>query len=374
MLEKALASLLNNLLAEFIEPGNLSQENIQVGVWSGYVVLEQLVIKKSILDLTDTPLSLTHGVIGRFELHIPWNNLGREPVVVVLDQILLLIEPKYEWDDVKSRSAREQAAKQARLATSALFASSRARVGGHGAGSSALTDSAYGGYADIMRNYLMDTILRKLVDNFEVHLKSIHIRYEDAVSCSTDFCAGVSIESIDITTRKEQEVVDGIAADTARGFDGAPSAAPFENSPGKEVFKKDILVTNFAVYWNPIIKGSMNPSTSMLLGKSAPDIQRLMLRTLVRGNQDNVDRSRHHFLLEPHDIRVHLDVAFHKATLVTQVSTKIYVDRMAICLEDRVLREMITLSANMSSFMNLSQFSIYRPKCSVAENRMAWWK
>jgi hypothetical protein len=42
--------------------------------------------------------------------------------------------------------------------------------------------------------------------------------------------------------------------------------------------------------------------------------------------------------------------------------------------EDRMFREMIALSANMNSFMQLEQFSMYRPKSTVAEDPRAWWR
>jgi hypothetical protein len=43
MFEKTFAFFLENFLSEFIEEGSWNQKNIQVGVWSGYIVLENLV-------------------------------------------------------------------------------------------------------------------------------------------------------------------------------------------------------------------------------------------------------------------------------------------------------------------------------------------
>ena len=51
--------------------------------------------------LKDTPISLNYGYIGRFEIRIPWSNLGVDPVMIIIDKINLLIEPKYEWDPGK---------------------------------------------------------------------------------------------------------------------------------------------------------------------------------------------------------------------------------------------------------------------------------
>ena len=299
MFEKVFSSLLNSILAEFIEPGNLSQENLQIGVWNGFVVLEQLVLKKNLFDRLKIPLSLNFGAIGRLEVHIPWNNLGNEPVVIIIDQIFMLMEPKYEWDDVKSRHSREQAAKQAKLAATALFSSRKAPG-----------ESTYAGYGDYVRNFFMDTILRKLVDNFEVHITGIHARYEDYISCPTDFCFGITIDAIHVTTRPSDD------EEQASKMETQSLVAPKIKS---EIFRKLIRIEHFAVYWNPIVADSMDPCTSMLLNRPDADIQKLMLRTLVHRAQDYADRPRHHFIFEPHDIVVESDVTFYKATMTTEV-------------------------------------------------------
>lgn len=41
--------------------------------------------------------------------------------------------------------------------------------------------------------------------------------------------------------------------------------------------------------------------------------------------------------------------------------------------EDRMAQEIIALSNNMKSFLQLEKYSIYRPKCTVAEDAKAWW-
>lgn len=55
-------------------------------------------LKRKIVDSLELPVNLVHGMIGRLELKIPWANLGSEPVVVILDRVHIVVEPKYEWD------------------------------------------------------------------------------------------------------------------------------------------------------------------------------------------------------------------------------------------------------------------------------------
>lgn len=64
MFEQGLAFLLKRVLGEYVEEGNQFQDKIQLGVFSGLVVLENLTLKKNILDLIDVPLALRFGFIG----------------------------------------------------------------------------------------------------------------------------------------------------------------------------------------------------------------------------------------------------------------------------------------------------------------------
>jgi len=127
MFEGLVSWFIGSVLGEFVEEGYFSKENVSIGVWSGYVVLENLVLKKTLFDLIKIPIGLCHGVIGKFELRIPWSNLGVDPVIIVVDKVSLVMEPKFEWDP-GARHTREQAMKQAKLAAVEVFATNKTAV------------------------------------------------------------------------------------------------------------------------------------------------------------------------------------------------------------------------------------------------------
>lgn len=54
---------------------------------TGDLVLEDMHIKKSLVDTLELPVALRHGTIGRLEIRIPWKKLGKDPVVVVIDRV-----------------------------------------------------------------------------------------------------------------------------------------------------------------------------------------------------------------------------------------------------------------------------------------------
>lgn len=70
----------------------------------GYLVLEDMHIKKSLLDTLELPLALRHGVIGRLEIQIPWKHLGKDPIVVAVDRVRIT-RPSLNapWTDVCKR-------------------------------------------------------------------------------------------------------------------------------------------------------------------------------------------------------------------------------------------------------------------------------
>ena len=56
-------------------------------ILEGYLVLEDMHIKKRFLDTLELPLSLKHGIIGRLEMRIPWSSLHKDPIIVDVDQV-----------------------------------------------------------------------------------------------------------------------------------------------------------------------------------------------------------------------------------------------------------------------------------------------
>lgn len=67
-------------------PRDVSHNHLLITA-TGYLVLEDMHIKRSVLDTLELPMTLGHGIIGRLEITIPWTNLGKDPIVVVIDRV-----------------------------------------------------------------------------------------------------------------------------------------------------------------------------------------------------------------------------------------------------------------------------------------------
>jgi vacuolar protein sorting-associated protein 13A/C len=352
MFEQTLAYILKQFLGEFVEDSSKLQEKIHIGIWAGFVVLENLVLKKEILSVLNTPIALSHGVIGRFELRIPWKNLGSEPVVVIIDGLHILLEPKYEWDP-SARDDHEQAIKQAKLAAVELFTSKM------------MPGNPLQGYRDFATKFFMDSILTKLVDNIQVTVTDVHIRYEDHVSCPSNFCVGVSFESLEAQSREKF-----LSGDNSSEHEESKASV----DGGGTSFHKFVQLNQLSVYWNPITHSGIDACTSTFTGRGSLEIETLMSRTVAKRNHRFMDRPHHHYILLPVDIGCDLAVVIDAAAKEFKGTVQLNIAEIAINFEDNQFREMVSLATNMTNFAKLEEFSSYRPKETVDVNPRAWWR
>lgn len=84
MLEDLAASVLQRLLGRYVQ--GLEGRNLRVAMWSGRVVLENLMLRPEALSGL-FPLHVKEGYIGRIEMVVPWHKLKSLPVTIELHQV-----------------------------------------------------------------------------------------------------------------------------------------------------------------------------------------------------------------------------------------------------------------------------------------------
>lgn len=97
MFEALAERLLNSILGEYIE--NFSAENLKIGIWSGEVVLKNVVLKKSIIKKLNLPFKINYSRLGCLKMNIPWKSLTSSKIEVLLEgfEIVLAEVPVGEW-------------------------------------------------------------------------------------------------------------------------------------------------------------------------------------------------------------------------------------------------------------------------------------
>ncbi|ESO12638.1 hypothetical protein HELRODRAFT_187936 [Helobdella robusta] len=190
MLEGLIAWVLNTYLGEYVE--NLNTDQLSVGIFQGNVELENLPLKKSALKNLGFPFVVKSGLIGRIKLQIPVRRLKSEQWVVTIEDLFLIAGP--DTNDVYNSEAEEKLFAEKKKILLAEFDENfklqkdyiQQSASSSSSSSSWLSWWSYG-----------TSFITNIIDNFQLQVKNVHIRYEDDVSIPYHtFACGVTINSI----------------------------------------------------------------------------------------------------------------------------------------------------------------------------------
>lgn len=199
MLESVVARLLNQLLGKYVV--DLDTENLNVGIFSGHVQLTDLQLKSEALVSKlfkayyvtyfetsknekfqyelNLPIKVKIGTIGKIWLKIPWNYLWNEPVVINIEDIHIIAEPIVTFEKYDPEKDKRLLRALKRKILSELD-----------------TEKEYIGGP----NYFSEHLLTNIVNNLQLNVTNVHIRYEDSVSADYPLACGLCIGSITAET------------------------------------------------------------------------------------------------------------------------------------------------------------------------------
>jgi vacuolar protein sorting-associated protein 13A/C len=223
MAKSLLLNVLVDVLGNYVE--GLSRENLKVAVWSGTIDLSNLKLKGTALDNLNLPIKVERGYLKKLHLKIPWASLESKPVVVELDGVYLQAGPL----DMANLGPEE--------AQHMIAASNNKKL-----------DEAESSIMNIVQKKedLQDTakkatyvqqLTAKIIDNLEVSITNLHVRYEDTTSIpGSIFSCGFTIESLSLTTTDETWSSRFVSRDLSKRKETA--------------IHKLGTMENFGVYWN----------------------------------------------------------------------------------------------------------------------------
>jgi vacuolar protein sorting-associated protein 13A/C len=120
MLEGLVSNLLNRFLGMYVQ--NFDPKQLNVGIWSGDVVLRDLELRREALDQLHLPLNVVSGHLGSLTLSIPWSNLRGKPLKINIEDVFLLAAPKEDADyDADEEERRAHAVKMEKLDSAELL-------------------------------------------------------------------------------------------------------------------------------------------------------------------------------------------------------------------------------------------------------------
>lgn len=113
--ESIVAELLNKVLGEYIQ--NLDHTQLKLSLWGGDVVLTDLLIKETALDVLNLPIRLEYGRLGKLILKIPFKDMWNGQIDAIVEELYLLIVPSNQIAyDAEKEEKIQLEAKRAALA------------------------------------------------------------------------------------------------------------------------------------------------------------------------------------------------------------------------------------------------------------------
>ena len=182
MLEGLVANLLNRFLGMYVK--NFDPKQLNVGIWSGDVTLRNLELRREALDQLHLPLNVVEGHLGQLTMSIPWSNLRGKPVKVNIEDVFLLSAPKEESDyNAEEEEQRTHAVKIEKLESAELLKERNTE--------------GMSQEEQLKNQSFTQSMTTAIVDNLQVSIKNVHIRYEDSIaSPGHPFAVGLTLKEM----------------------------------------------------------------------------------------------------------------------------------------------------------------------------------
>ncbi|CAK1582383.1 unnamed protein product, partial [Parnassius mnemosyne] len=336
MLEGLVAWVLNNYLGKYVE--NLNTDQLSVALLSGKVELENLPLKKDALRHLGLPVEIKAGFIGKVQLQVPVRQIRSAPWLIAIEKLYLVAAPVNldEWDSaVEANIAHER--KVALL--DALEAQWRAEFEASDAGYYAASYSSWLNYGT--------GFLANIVENLQLKLNDVHIRYEDAITCAPQsFACGLTVESL---------TAESCDANWVRGFTLLPE-------PDGCSFKL-LELQQLAVYWDP-----MPVPAAMVANCTLAELTERMRATWL---------AQHRYLVAPASARARVRRERCEQPLRSRTRPRLAchltLDCVLLNLTSRQYSEVVGCALGLERIARLRALRVWRPSVPVRGQARAWW-
>ena len=335
MLEGLVATLLNRFLGMYVK--NFDPKQLQVGIWSGEVVLKNLELRREALDQLKLPVNVVEGHLGQLTLAIPLSNLRGKPVKVNIEDVFLLAAPmedaKYNEEEEKKRTHR---VKMEKLENAELLKERNTE------GMSAEEQKK--------NQSFMDSLITAIVDNIQISVKKIHIRYEDSISDpGHPFALGVTLKEFSAVSTDENwrpTFIQG-SSDTAH---------------------KLATLGSLAVYWNTDadLFGTGK-------GSAGAEAQELDHHELIEKFKEAVEKGENsQYMLKPVSGRAGIEIDKTGKLEKPKMKARLLFNELGFVLDEDQYRDALMLVDLFHYFLRHQEYKKFQPKASPKEDPRAW--
>lgn len=341
MLEGLVAGLLNRFLGMYVK--NFDPTQLKVGIWSGDVKLRNLELRREALDQLKLPINVIEGHLGELTLVIPWSNLRGAPVKIFIEDVFLLASPKEEAEyNEEEETRRKQRIKMEKLDSAELL-KERSQEG--------LSQEE-----QKRTQSFTESLVTKIVDNLQITVKNIHVRYEDAISApGHPFALGITLEEFSAVS------TDG---------DWTPT---FIQDSAKTTHKLATL-ESLAIYWNTDTK-LLGPAreTSTPDTELTPHDEMLEQFKSMIVRSDNDQSDKHQFILRPVSGQSKIELDKTGSSDVPKFKANLLFDEIGVVLDDQQYRDALMMVDLFHYFIRHQEYKKYQPKgVRPKEDPRAW--
>ena len=337
MLESLVAGLLNRILGMYVR--NFDPKQLNVGIWSGDVKLRDLELKKEALDQLHLPLNVVEGHITSLTLKIPWSNLRGQPVQIHVEDIFVLAASKEDEDyNADEEEKRAHAVKMEKLDSVELLKERNTE------GMSEAEQKKQQSFTEALTN--------TIIDNVQIQVKNVHVRYEDAVSDpGHPFAAGLTLKELSAVSTDE-------------------NWRPTWIQSASDKTHKLATLGSMAIYWDT--------DTELLgqgKGQKDEDVDRKAIlekfrELIVKGDSPEV--KEHQYILKPVSGRAGLEMDKTGKTNAAKMKARLLFNELGFVLDEEQYRDALMLVDLFHYFIRHQEFRKLRPDKAPKENPKAW--
>lgn len=336
MLEGLVAGLLNRFLGMYVKDFDAKQLN--VGIWSGDVKLRDLQLRREALDQLHLPVNVVEGHLGQLTMSIPWANLRGKPVKVNIENVFLLAAPKEDANyDEEEEARRAHAVKMEKLENAELLKQRNAE---------GLSQE------EQQKNQsFVESLSTAIVDNLQVSVKNIHIRYEDSIATpGHPFALGVTLQEF-----------SAVSTDN----DWKPSY--IQSTSGTT--NKLAVLGALAFYWNTDTN-LFGTGTGQQQGAEEQGIDRKeMIENFMKavgGEHSN------QYMLKPVSGRAAIEIDKTGKLDKPKVKARLLFHELGFVLDDHQYRDALMMVDLFHYFIRHQEYKKLQPKMTPKEDPKAW--
>ncbi|KAI9340870.1 hypothetical protein BDR26DRAFT_820276 [Obelidium mucronatum] len=314
MFESVVSLLLNKFLGDYVL--DLENNQLNIGIWSGDVVLHNLRLKREALDKFNLPVDVVEGFLGALTISIPWSDLKTKPVRIFIKDLYLLVNPKTETEyDEAVELERMHKAKMDRVEAAELLSTKEKLP------------------EDKQNTTFVTQLITKIVDNLQINIENIHIRYED--------------KSLGGSSEKQLSIGITLSRLSAESTDELWKATFIHDEVG--IIHKLVTLDSLAIYFN---------NDDSTLSAMDPDTLRSQMLHLI-ANDYIPDENQ--YILKPvsGEGKVVINKAPQKGEIKYQGNMEF--DEFGFVVTDTQYASLLTLTRAFSLFVKAQKYRKFRP-------------